>query len=97
MPRQLDGFVLFRLQSSPERSDASEMVMQLVLEKERQSRAEWFNKVDVIESAGWDELRLQAERSERWAAPIGRGGGFSAGQEWAMWGDFGNPQNPTEA
>lgn len=33
MPRQLDGFVLFRLHSSPERSDASGMVMQLVLEK----------------------------------------------------------------
>jgi len=90
-PRQLDGFVLFWLQSSPERSDASGMVMQLALEKQRQSRVEWLNKVDVIESAGWDELGLRAERSEQWAAPVGRRGGLSASQEQAVWGDFGNP------
>lgn len=75
--------MLLQLQSSPERSDASGMVMQFVLEKERESRSERFNKVDVIESAGWDELRRQAERSERWASPVRRRGGLSAGQEWA--------------
>lgn len=90
MPRQLGGSVCSWLLYSLERSDASRMVMQLLLEKYRQRGSEWFNKVDVIESAGREELHPRAElsevigsscRKERWAPSLSSGMG-NAGRCW---------------